>query len=111
MIHDRTHARAADYERDFGAVPEFRTGLHGGTVVAGECGDEKQEIVYFGDTVNTASRIQGQCKELGAPLLISRGLLDQMELPAHYRAESLGNVLLRGRDSEMELFRIERAGS
>lgn len=109
MICDRTNARAADYQRDFGAVPEFRTGLHGGSVVAGECGDEKQEIVYFGDTVNTASRIQGQCKELGAPLLISRDLLAQMDLPARYRAESLGNVLLRGRDSEMELFRIERA--
>ena len=59
--------------------------------------------------MNTASRIQGQCKELGAPLLVSRELLEQMELPGRYRAETMGNVLLRGRDSEMELFRIERA--
>src|SRR5262249_17235560 len=29
-------SRAARYERDFGAVPRFRGGLHGGTVTAGE---------------------------------------------------------------------------
>ena len=63
--------KAPDYEREFGVVPKFRTGLHGGPVVASECGDHKQEIVYFGDTVNTAARIEQQCKAFDCSFLTS----------------------------------------
>ena len=58
-------AHAESYRSRFGVVPEFRAGLHGGPVVASQVGDSKQEIVYFGDTINTAARIQGECKRLG----------------------------------------------
>src|SRR3546814_12401672 len=50
--------KAPLYQQEFGLVPGFRAGLHGGSIVAGECGDDKREIVYFGDTINTAARIQ-----------------------------------------------------
>ena len=43
--------------------------------VAGECGEDKREIVYFGDTVNLTARIEGMCKALGRQVvaLISSG--------------------------------------
>jgi class 3 adenylate cyclase len=34
--------------------------------VAGECGDDKREIVYFGDTINTAARMQEKCRSVAA---------------------------------------------
>ena len=108
-ICDRIEARAEAYERDFHTVPRFRAGLHGGPVVAGECGDDKQEIAYFGDTVNTAARIEQACKRLDRPFLVSRDLLEQMELPAEYEAESLGDILLPGREHWIELISVERA--
>ncbi len=107
-ICDRLALRAPLYQRDFGLVPAFRVGLHGGPIVAGECGDDKREIGYFGDTINTTARIQEACKELGRPLLMSGELLRRMELEPAYSAVSLGNVKLRGREREIELFTIER---
>ena len=64
---DLIAARAAAYRREYDAVPEFRAGIHGGPVVVAQCGDFNQEIVYFGDTVNTAARVQQRCKDVGRP--------------------------------------------
>ena len=70
-IRERLAIKAPLYQRDFGLIPAFRVGLHGGPIVAGECGDDKREIGYFGDTINTTARIQEACKELQRPLLVS----------------------------------------
>jgi adenylate cyclase len=110
-ICDRMERKAPFYEREFGVVPKFRVGLHGGPIVAGECGDDKREIVYFGDTINTAARIQEACKELGHPLLVSGELLRQMNLPSRHRATSLGKAKVRGREKEVELFTVQREGT
>jgi adenylate cyclase len=107
-IRDRIAARAESYRRDFGLVPSFRAGLHGGAVVAGECGDDKREIVYFGDAVNTAARIEQACRTHGREILASGPLLRDLALPPGLTSVSLGTAALRGRASEIELFAIER---
>jgi len=107
-ICDRIELKAQLYEREFGLVPGFRVGLHGGPIVAGECGDDRRQIVYFGDTINTAARIQEACKEVGRPLLVSGELLRRMKLPPIYAATSLGRARLRGREKEIELFTVQR---
>lgn len=107
-ICDRIASRAPLYEREFGMVPRFRVGLHGGPIVAGECGDDKRSIVYFGDTVNTAARIQEACKDLGRPFLVSGELLRDMTMPPGYVAEDLGSAALRGREREVRLFTVRR---
>jgi adenylate cyclase len=108
-ICDRMQLKAPFYEREFGLVPVFRVGLHGGPIVAGECGDDKREIVYFGDTINTSARIQEACKEFQRPLLVSGELLGQMNLQPRYTATSLGKMRLRGREKSVELFAVQRA--
>jgi adenylate cyclase len=107
-ICDRMQLKAPIYERDFGMVPTFRVGLHGGAIVAGECGDDKREIVYFGDTINIAARMQEACKEFQRPMLISADLLRRMELRSTYSLMSLGKAKLRGREQNIELFAVER---
>jgi len=54
-------------------VPKFRIGIHGGSVVAGEVGDHKREIVYFGDTINTADGICRAVDLLTPPSLHTTG--------------------------------------
>ena len=110
-IADRVREKAAKFERKFGSVPAFRIGLHGGPVVISQCGDYKQEISYFGDTVNTAARIEQQCKALECSLLISAELLAQIALPPELNAGSRGMVQLRGREQMTELFTIMTKGS
>ena len=84
-ICDRIRAKSSLYQRDFGVVPRFRVGVHGGPVVAGECGDDKRQIVYFGDTINTAARIQEACKVFDRTLLLSGELVGRMALLPGYR--------------------------
>ncbi len=106
-ICERIAAVGPSYQKKFGIVPEFRVGLHGGPVVAGECGDDKREIAYFGDTVNTAKRIEEACRDYDRSILISGDLLARIELPADRKVESLGKTVLRGRGQETELFCLE----
>ncbi len=110
-IQDLVKAKAPDYEAEFGVVPDFRIGIHGGSVVAGEVGDDKREIVYFGDTINTAARLQSLCKDFSRSILISRSLLEKMQLPDDVQVEELGTVEVRGKAQHMEVCTLFRAAA
>ena len=66
-LRTRIADRGEEYRSRFGVLPELRTALHAGPVVAGEMGDSKLEIVLLGDTVNTTARIEQACCELDRP--------------------------------------------
>ena len=102
-IRALTERKNPGYLRAFGAPIDFRVGIHGGPVVASECGDRKQEIVYFGNSINTAARIEQYCKEADSPFLISSDLLDRAELPPGWRRECKAVTKLRGHQNEIEL--------
>lgn len=92
------------YIRDFGAAPDARVGIHGGPVAAGECGDGKRQVVFIGDTINTAKRLQEACRDFDRNVLISGDLLDRIELPPNFRTEDLGTKVLHGRTAETRIF-------
>jgi len=93
-------ARGADgYRRDFGAVPSFRGGLHGGRVTAGELNDLRRQIVFVGDILNTAARLEEHAKRTGLPLVVSGALLERLALPAGVSATPCGELVLRGKDA------------
>lgn len=100
--------RADIYQARFGTVPRFRVGLHGGPVVASEVGDDKREIVYFGDTVNTAARLEALCKEHSREVLISGVLLEQLVLPTGVLTQDLGEVRVRGKEGALRVFALSR---
>ena len=64
-----------------GAQPRFREisgsdlgftmGVHCGPVIVGEIGQERREIGYLGDTINTTQRVQSACKPLRTSILLS----------------------------------------
>jgi adenylate cyclase len=102
-IHETLALRAEDYRRAFGSAPAVRVILHAGPVVAGECGDAKLAIVYLGDTLNTAARMEETAKAIGRDCVISDTLLAQLDLPPSLRVESLGSIQLRGRQQPITL--------
>ena len=104
-------ARADHYRRAFGVMPEIRIVLHAGPVVAGECGDAKLSIVYLGDTLNAAARIEETAKTLGHDVLISDDLLARLDLPPSLRADPLGPIALRGRAQPVVLHALRPAAT
>jgi adenylate cyclase len=107
-IRDRIDSLSEDYRSKFGIVPGFKAGLHCGNVVTGEVGDSKKEIVFHGDVLNTASRIQSMCNSLGAKFLVSEDVLKNIKLPDEFKSESLGDFTLRGKSEKVLLFSIQK---
>lgn len=98
----------AAYERDFGRVPAFRGGLHAGRVIAGELGELKQEIVYVGDPLNVAARLEEHAKRTRNGLVVSDELLARMRLPEELDARPLGSIDVRGRGEGIAVSALSR---
>ena len=57
----------------------------------------KREIVYYGDVLNTASRIQSLCNEINTELLVSKNSMQRIDLNfLNKKLKSLGSVMLWG---------------
>ncbi|MBX2992339.1 MAG: adenylate/guanylate cyclase domain-containing protein [Bacteroidetes bacterium] len=100
---------AEKYEKTYGFVPEFKAGYHYGPVITGEIGDVKREIVYHGDTVNTAARIRTECTTLQKDLLLSADLMQRLPRTEYLSPQSIGRIRLRGKEEEVELYSILEA--
>ena len=100
---------AARYEREFGVVPAFRGGLHGGAVTAGELGDLRRQIVFVGDILNTAARLEEYAKRTGHDLVVSGAVLKPIALPPGIQCTPCGELALRGKESSVDAYGL-RAG-
>ena len=117
-IQDVVAREGARYTRDFGTVPRFRAGLHGGTVTAGELGDLRRHIAFVGDILNTAARLEEYAKRTGLDLVVSGSLLHRLELPPGIQARLCGELELRGKEARVAAYSLsdgpspaQRAGS
>ncbi|WP_462248902.1 adenylate/guanylate cyclase domain-containing protein [Ekhidna sp.] len=92
------------FDEKYNVQPQFKAGLHFGHVITGEMGIVKREIVYSGDVLNTASRIQSLCNEMNTDLLISNNLMKQIDqkfLDTEFK--SVGNITLKGKQQKIEI--------
>ena len=99
------------YEKKYKALPEFKAGIHYGTVMAGEVGVIKKDIIYSGDVLNTTARIQGQCNQYGVDVLISKETFNLISGTEGYKLIPLGNIELRGKKRKIALNTISKSDS
>lgn len=94
------------YRKQYGVFPVFKAGAHCGPVIATEVGEIKREITFHGDTINTASRIQGMCNEFEVNMLISEKLHSESSAFYSYTFEPVGAQLLRGKMERVSVFKV-----
>ncbi|RNC79327.1 MAG: adenylate/guanylate cyclase domain-containing protein [Balneola sp.] len=94
------------YQSEFGLLPEFKAGLHGGELVVTEVGVVKKEIAYHGDVINTTARIQAECNTYGEQLLISEELVSDLALTNH-TPSFIGEVMLKGKELPVKLHSVK----
>jgi adenylate cyclase len=106
LVSERIHEQKDRYLARYGIVPEFKAGLHGGPVVTAEIGDIKKDIVHSGDTVNTAARVEAQCRPLERRVLVSADLLRRCQVPEELEIEDMGEQELRGKVEALRLYSV-----
>ncbi|OGQ23913.1 MAG: hypothetical protein A2138_10895 [Deltaproteobacteria bacterium RBG_16_71_12] len=89
-------------------LPPLRQGIgvHRGVLVAGNIGTpERAQFTVIGDTVNVASRLEAQTKELGVPVLISAAAAQAaLGAPGVPALRSLGGVQVKGRVEPIQVY-------
>lgn len=96
------------YLEKYAVNPSFKAGMHFGKVSTGTVGTLKKEIIYTGDVLNTASRIEGLCNKHNVDLLLSKALVDVLQLNNDYSPKKIGEISLRGKSTEIILFTVEQ---
>ncbi|HQY60785.1 MAG: adenylate/guanylate cyclase domain-containing protein [Myxococcales bacterium] len=86
-------AQAKNAARAGSALLEFGTSIHLGEVMYGNIGGpDRLDFTVIGPAVNLASRIQGLCRALDRPLLVSQAFVDATGVAC----EDLGAQRLKG---------------
>jgi len=95
------------YMEHYGVFPEFRAGMDLGVVTVVEIGDIKREIAYHGDVLNTASRLQEQCKKFGKKLLVSEHVKSHLNEQNGFILDDIGEMDLRGKHKSIRVFSVD----
>lgn len=85
-----------------GASVKIGVGINSGICVVGNMGSSKRfDYSILGDTVNAASRLEGQCKDLGVPIVIGHSATEGL---SRGDLVHLTSLTLRGKTEPMEVY-------
>jgi adenylate cyclase len=98
-----------EYLEQFGIVPSFRIGVHGGEVVVSEQGDTKRSIGVYGTTINIAARMEEAAKAHNLACAISGDVVAALHRDDG-RLLPIGHEKIRGIDTEIPIFEYRLAG-
>jgi adenylate cyclase len=105
-MRDELSRAAGQFEREFGAVPRIRGSLHFGPVIVGEIGDVKRAIVFNGDVMNTAARLEELSRTVDGGFLASRAAMEHFSSVPPFAIRDLGRLPIRGRADGIDVVGI-----
>lgn len=98
--------KADKYNSQFGYAPSFKAGIHAGDVTAGYIGIIKKDLVYSGDTLNTAARIRSKCHDLGSLFVVSGDFLLDYKSNGNFSFKEIGAIELKGKEEKVKLYAL-----
>ncbi|WOH68397.1 adenylate/guanylate cyclase domain-containing protein [Bradyrhizobium sp. BWA-3-5] len=91
---------------NFGAT---RIGVHAGPALVGNFGGSRFfDYTAYGDTINTAARLEGANKLLGTRICVSATVANAVE---HFKGRPIGDLVLRGRSEPLRAYEPLSAAS
>ena len=105
-MRDALAHASSQFEREFGAVPRIRGSLHFGPVIVGEIGDIKRAIVFNGDVMNTAARLEELSRNVDGGFLASRAAMERFSSAPPFAVRELGRLAIRGRADGIDVVGI-----
>jgi len=82
-------------------------GIHCGDLMLGTVGTRQRlDTTVIGDTVNLASRLEGQTKESGASIIISGAVHAMLADPEIYCLREIGTVRVRGKHTPVTIYEV-----
>jgi adenylate cyclase len=106
-MRDELTRATSQLEREFGVVPRIRGSLHFGPVIVGEIGDLKRAIVFNGDVMNTAARLEELSRNVDGGFLASRAAMQRFDSAPPFAVRDLGRLAIRGRADGIDVVGIE----
>ena len=104
-IQDRLKTLNASWEKR--GLPNLRigVGIHTGEALVGIVGSgERKKFGVTGDTVNTASRVEGLNKDFSTLILITRETLAAVN--GKFKVRGCGEVKVKGKEKPVEVFEV-----
>ena len=109
-MRDELSRASSQFEREFGAAPRIRGSLHFGPVIVGEIGDVKRAIVFNGDVMNTAARLEELSRKVDGGFLASRAAMERFSSAPPFAVRDLGRLPIRGRADGIDVVGIDAPG-
>jgi adenylate cyclase len=106
-MRDELARASSQLELEFGAVPRIRGSLHFGPVIVGEIGDVKRAIVFNGDVMNTAARLEELSRNVDGGFLASRAAMERFASAPPFAVRDLGRLPIRGRADGINVIGID----
>jgi adenylate cyclase len=106
-MRDELARQSSQFEREFGATPRIRGSLHFGPVIVGEIGDVKRAIVFNGDVMNTAARLEELSRTVEGGFLASRAAMQRFNASPPFKVRDLGQLAIRGRADGIDVVGLE----
>jgi adenylate cyclase len=106
-MRDELSRASGQLEREFGAAPRIRGSLHFGPVIVGEIGDVKRAIVFNGDVMNTAARLEELSRNVDGGFLASRAAMERFRSAPPFAVRDLGRLPIRGRADGIDVVGID----
>ncbi len=99
--------RSSHYQKKYGVTPEFKVAIHSGQVIIGEIGKIKKSIKFNGDVLNTTSRVEGMCRQLGEKLLLTESVVRQFK-HITFTTVKIADTPLRGKEEMIGIYKVLR---